>query len=192
MMGIVLASASPRRKQLLEMLGLRDLVVMPAPNGEEAPPEGASPAETVEYIALGKARAVAALRPKEDTVIAADTLVYLNGEPLGKPKDPADAYRMLRLLSGNRHTVYTGLAVISGGKTVTRAEATDVFFRELSDREIARYVATGEPMDKAGAYGAQGRAAVFIRGIDGDFFNVMGLPLCALSEILDGFGVDLA
>ena len=191
-MGIVLASASPRRKQLLEMLGLRDLVVMPAPNGEEAPPEGASPAETVEYIALGKARAVAALRPKEDTVIAADTLVYLNGEPLGKPKDPADAYRMLRLLSGNRHTVYTGLAVISGGKTVTRAEATDVFFRELSDREIARYVATGEPMDKAGAYGAQGRAAVFIRGIDGDFFNVMGLPLCALSEILDGFGVDLA
>ena len=191
-MGIVLASASPRRKELLEMLGVRGLTVCPAPNGEEAPPPGLTPAETVEFIALGKARAVAALRPEEDTVIAADTLVFLDGEPLGKPSDASDAHRMLRALSGRRHTVYTGLAVISGGRTETRAEATDVYFRELSDGEIARYVETGEPMDKAGAYGAQGRAAVFIRRIDGDFFNVVGLPLCALSEILDGFGVNLA
>jgi septum formation protein len=98
---------------------------------------------------------------------------------------------MLRALSGRGHTVYTGIAVISGGEEKTRAVATDVFFRELSEDEIERYVESGEPMDKAGAYGAQGRAAVFIRRIDGDFFNVVGLPLCALSELLDGYGVVL-
>lgn len=191
-MALVLASASPRRKDLLEMLGVRDFIVMPAPNGEETPPAGLSPAETVKFIALGKARAVAALRPREDTVIAADTLVYLGDEHLGKPSGEEDARRMLRLLSGRAHTVYTGLAVISGGEVKTRAVATDVYFRELTEGEIERYVATGEPLDKAGAYGAQGRGAVFIRSISGDFFNVVGLPLCALSEILDGFGVELA
>lgn len=191
-MALVLASASPRRKELLEMLGVRGFAVMPAPNGEETPPAGLSPAETVKFIALGKARAVAALRPTGDTVIAADTLVYLGDEHLGKPYSEEDARRMLRMLSGREHTVYTGLAVISGGEVKTRAVATDVSFRELTEGEIERYVASGEPMDKAGAYGAQGRAAVFIRGISGDFFNVVGLPLCALSEILDGFGVELA
>ena len=191
-MALVLASASPRRKELLEMLGVRGFAVVPAPDGEETPPAGLSPAETVKHIALGKARAVAALRSPDDTVIAADTLVYLGDEPLGKPAGEEEARRMLRMLSGRGHTVYTGLAVISGGEVRTRAVATDVYFRELSEGEIERYVATGEPLDKAGAYGAQGRAAVFIRSISGDFFNVVGLPLCALSEILDGFGVELA
>ena len=191
-MALVLASASPRRKELLEMLGVRGFAVVPAPDGEETPPAGLSPAETVKHIALGKARAVAALRSPDDTVIAADTLVYLGDEPLGKPAGEEEARRMLRVLSGRGHTVYTGLAVISGGEVRTRAVATDVYFRELTEGEIERYVATGEPLDKAGAYGAQGRAAVFIRSISGDFFNVVGLPLCALSEILDGFGVELA
>ena len=191
-MALVLASASPRRKELLEMLGVRGFAVIPAPDGEETPPAGLSPAETVKHIALGKARAVAALRSPDDTVIAADTLVYLGDEPLGKPAGEDDARRMLRMLSGRGHTVYTGIAVISGGEVRTRAVATDVYFRELTEGEIERYVATGEPLDKAGAYGAQGRAAVFIRSISGDFFNVVGLPLCALSEILDGFGVELA
>ena len=189
-MALVLASASPRRKELLEMLGLSGFDVIPAPGGEEKPPAGLSPAETVRYIALGKARSVAAIRP-DDTVIAADTLVFLGDEHLGKPADEEDARRMLRALSGRGHTVYTGIAVISGGVEKTRAVATDVFFRELSEDEIERYVESGEPMDKAGAYGAQGRAAVFIRRIDGDFFNVVGLPLCALSELLDGYGVVL-
>ena len=191
-MALVLASASPRRKELLEMLGVRGFAVVPAPDGEETPPAGLSPAETVKHIALGKARAVAALRAPDDTVIAADPLVYLGDEPLGKPAGEEDARRMLRMLSGRGHTVYTGIAVISGGEVRTRAVATDVYFRELTEGEIERYVATGEPLDKAGAYGAQGRAAVFIRSISGDFFNVVGLPLCALSEILDGFGVELA
>ena len=164
-MALVLASASPRRKELLEMMGVRGFAVVPAPDGEETPPVGLSPAETVKHIALGKARAVAALRSPDDTVIAADTLVYLGDEPLGKPAGEDDARRMLRMLSGRGHTVYTGIAVISGGEVRTRAVATDVYFRELTEGEIERYVATGEPLDKAGAYGAQGRAAVFIRSI---------------------------
>ena len=190
-MSLVLASASPRRRELLEMLGVRDFIIMPAPGDEDAP-QGLPPAETVCRIALSKARAVAALRPPEDVIIAADTLVYLDEKPLGKPADEAEAAAMLARLSGRTHTVYTGLAVISGAREVTRAEPTHVHFRDLSPEEIAAYIRTKEPMDKAGAYGAQGRGAVFIRGIEGDFFNVVGLPLCLLSEILDEFGVKLA
>lgn len=188
---LILASASPRRRELLEMLGVKSLLIIPSPS-EEDMPGNASPDDTVSHIALGKARAVAEMRPAEDTVIAADTLVYLGDTPLGKPVDTDDAKRMLRSLSGRMHSVYTGIAVISGGREVSRAVKTNVYFREMTDEEIDGYIATGEPMDKAGAYGAQGRASVFISRIDGDFFNVIGLPLCALSEILDGFGVKLS
>ena len=148
---------------------------------------GLSPAETVTALARYKAEQVFAECPG-DTVIAADTLVFLDGEALGKPRDREDARRMLRALSGRSHEVYTGVAVRSPGGSRVRAERTAVRFRHLTDREIEAYLDTGEPMDKAGAYGAQGRAAVFIQGIEGDFFNVMGLPVCALTVMLRELG----
>lgn len=188
-MRILLASASPRRRELLEMLGVKDLVIIPANTDETV--TGLSPEETVRAIALEKARAVAGSAAASDIIIAADTLVYLNGGALGKPGDASDAALMLRGLSGNRHTVYTGVALIHDGRELTFFERTDVYFRALSDEEIAAYIRTGEPMDKAGAYGAQGRGAAFIERIEGDFFNVVGLPLCRLALELREFGVDL-
>lgn len=182
-MQIVLASASPRRKELLEMLGYTDLRIMPA-DCEEGGDLALAPDEAVCSIALSKARNVAPRCGDGDIVLAADTLVYTGGQPLGKPRDAEEAERMLRRLSGSMHRVYTGVALICGGHELVRAEATDVYFRELGDDEIREYIATGEPMDKAGAYGAQGRGAVFIERIDGDFFNVMGLPLCRLTLML--------
>jgi len=124
-------------------------------------------------------------------IIAADTVVYLDGKPIEKPMDAADAVDMLQKLSGRRHTVYTGVCVLAGSIRSFGAEATDVYFRELSHEEILRYVKTGEPMDKAGAYGAQGRGALLVERIDGDFFNVMGLPLARLSDMLKSFGIIL-
>jgi len=124
-------------------------------------------------------------------IIAADTVVYLDGKPIEKPVNEANAVGMLKRLSGKRHTVYTGVCVLSGTIRSFGAEATDVYFRELSHEEILRYVKTGEPMDKAGAYGAQGRGALFVERIDGDFFNVMGLPLVRLSDMLKSFGIVL-
>lgn len=185
---IVLASASPRRRELLDSLGL-SFEVQPA-EGPENTPETGDAAEAVRAISLGKARAVAALRPG-DLVIGADTVVECDGRILGKPADEDEACAMLRALSGRTHRVYTGVAVIAGGEESVRAVETGVRFRALSEREIAAYVATGEPMDKAGAYAVQGRAALFIEGIDGDYFNVVGLPLCALGQMLEHFGVDL-
>ena len=175
-MAIILASGSPRRKQLLEMLGL-EFQVIPA-KGEEVIPHGAGPDEAAE-------------RPAEDVIIAADTIVWYNGAILGKPRDEQEAARMLSSLSGNTHTVYTGVTVRKGDTVVTGAEETQVRFRKLSGREIDAYIATGEPMDKAGAYGAQGLASLFVEGIDGDFFNVMGLPVCRLGKMLKEVGVVL-
>lgn len=188
-MAIVLASASPRRRELLEMLGVKNLKIIPADTDETI--QDRTPEDAVKTIALGKAQAVAALASASDTVIAADTLVYLGEKALGKPKDTADALGMLRALSGTRHTVYTGVALLQNGRTLTFAEKTDVFFRTLSDTEITAYIQTGEPMDKAGAYGIQGRGAVFIERIDGDYFNVMGLPLCRLVVMLRQLGIEL-
>ena len=185
-MAIVLASASPRRRELLELMGITDFIVCPASGEPEM--TGLSPEETVRRIARFKAEQAAALYP-EDAVIAADTLVYADGQALGKPRDREDARRMLRLLSGRGHAVYTGVAVLRGKDALLSAERTDVYFRSLTEREIEEYIDTGEPMDKAGAYGAQGRAAVFIERIDGDFFNVMGLPVCALTLMLRALGV---
>ena len=189
-MSVILASASPRRKELLEMLGVKDMRIIPA-RGEEAPPAGAGPEETVRALALAKGREVAALCGDDDIVIAADTIVWLDDEIFGKPHDEEDAARMLRRLSGRAHQVYTGVAVIRGGQEECESEMSHVLFRDVSESEIAAYIATGEPMDKAGAYAAQGRAAVFVKGIDGDFFNVMGLPLCLLDAMLKKQGMHL-
>jgi septum formation protein len=184
-MGIILASSSPRRRELLEMLGIEGFAVIPADIDEgipELPPD-----EAVIFIALHKARKVAESGFKGDLVIAADTLVYLDGQALGKPETESEAKTMLRRLSGASHEVYTGVAICADGRETAFAERTDVFFRELRDDEIEAYIKTGEPMDKAGAYGAQGKGAVFIRRIEGDFFNVMGLPVCRLVAELRSF-----
>jgi len=187
-MAIILASGSPRRKELLEMLGVEDMKVIPA-KGEESAPEGLGPGELVMALASQKGREVKALCPGEDVIIAADTIVWHEGGVYGKPHSRDEAISMLRSLSGRGHEVYTGVCVIRGEKEVLRYNMSRVFFRDMSEDEIEAYVDTGEPMDKAGAYGAQGKGALFVERIEGDFFNVMGLPLCTLGEMLNEQGV---
>ena len=172
------------------MLGLGDLRIIPA-SGEEIIEPGQRPDEAVRSLSLAKAREVLPFCEAQDIVIAADTLVFLDGEILEKPRNEAEAFSMLSRLSGRVHEVFTGVSIIRGNEVFTEYERTDVRFRELTAQEIRNYIATGEPMDKAGAYGAQGRGAVFVEGIEGDFFNVMGLPLCRLSKMLKKMGVDL-
>jgi len=186
-MGIILASASPRRKEILEMLGVKDMRIIPA-QGEEAVLENSKPEEIVCALALAKGREVAQKAGAEDIVIAADTIVWYDGRVFGKPHSRDEAISMLSTLSGNTHQVYTGVAVISGGREICEADKTDVRFRDISRAEIEAYVNTGEPMDKAGAYGAQGIASVFVESIEGDFFNVMGLPVCLLDAMLKKLG----
>lgn len=188
---IILASKSPRRSQLLRELGIGDFQIIPSLS-EEEPDLSLEPGEAVKHISMAKAREVySRISDPEALVIAADTLVYLDGRPLGKPADEAEAKGMLRALSGREHLVVTGIALITGGRAIGDSEATFVRFRPMTEAEIAWYVSTGEPMDKAGAYGAQGKGAVFIEGIRGDFFNVMGLPLCRLAKDLEGLGIPL-
>lgn len=189
-MSIILASGSPRRKELLAMLDVKDLKIIPA-RGEECPPEGVGPEETVKALSLQKAREVAALANDDDIVIAADTIVWFSGRIYGKPHSEAEAKNMLSELSGNTHQVYTGVTIIRGDRIISECEVSDVHFRDITESEIDRYIATGEPMDKAGSYGAQGKGALFVRGIDGDFFNVMGLPLCRLDSMLKKIGYNL-
>ncbi|MCD7786757.1 MAG: Maf family protein [Oscillospiraceae bacterium] len=190
-MKLILASASPRRKELLEMLRVPELEICPA-LGEEMPQPGLAPDALALALSRCKAEEVAARRAgADDVVIGADTVVSIDGETLGKPKDEADARRMLTALSGRTHSVYTGVTVIRGARTLCHAERSDVRFRALEESEIDRYIATGEPMDKAGAYGAQGLASLFVERIEGDFFNVMGLPLCALGKLLNCVDVKL-
>ena len=174
----------------MEMLGVQNLKIVPA-KGEEKAADGLAPDALVITLASHKAREVAARCAPGDVVIAADTIVWHRGRVFGKPHDEAEAARMLRELSGDRHDVYTGVAVIKDGRELLEAEHSFVRFRTLSDAEIAAYIATGEPMDKAGAYGIQGKASLFVEGIDGDFFNVMGLPLCRLGLMLKELGVEL-
>ena len=189
-MSIILASASPRRRELMQMLGVRDLVILPAV-GEEKADRGLPPAELVKALASHKACEVAEKCQPGDIVVAADTIVWHDGRVYGKPRTEADAERMLRALSGDTHEVYTGVCVLQGGRESLAAERSLVRFRKLSDAEIAAYIATGEPMDKAGAYGIQGRGSLFVEGIEGDFFNVVGLPLCRLGLMLRELGVTL-
>ena len=174
----------------MEMLGVKELVVRPA-EAEEKAPDGLAPAELVQALASHKAREVALRSGPGDIVVAADTVVWLENRVFGKPKDEGEAAAMLRALSGRTHEVFTGVSVIRAGRELTRAVRSEVRFRALSEREIAAYIATGEPMDKAGAYGAQGKAALFVESITGDFFNVMGLPLCTLGLMLREQGVEL-
>lgn len=189
-MDIILASRSPRRKELLGQMGLRGFKIV-SPDVDERVEGNPSPAQMVEELSRRKARAVAERADEDDLVIAADTVVALDGAVLGKPEDERGAFSMLSALSGNRHLVYTGVTVLRGERIVTGHEETAVTFRELEPDEINNYIATGEPMDKAGAYGIQGLGALLVSGIEGDYFNVMGLPVYRLGRILADFGIDL-
>lgn len=178
---IILASASPRRRELLTQIGV-DFTVITA-DIDETPLPGEDHRTYTLRLAEEKARAVLLKHP-DSIVIGADTTVTSNGELLGKPRDTADAERMLALLQGNTHEVTTSIAVLTTEKTLTAAETTRVTFAAITPEQIARYIASGEPMDKAGAYAIQGIAAQWIPRIEGDYFNVVGLPLAALSSLL--------
>ena len=170
---IILASASPRRKEILELADL-DFDIMPS-DAEEITTKTA-PHEVVMELASIKARDIYERSDKQSMVIGADTVVAYHGQVLGKPADEADAKRTLMMLSGQTHEVYTGVCLIEDGEAKT--------FYEISEDEIERYIETGEPMDKAGSYGIQGKAAVFIKGIEGDYYNVVGFPIARfLQEI---------
>lgn len=177
-MDLILASGSPRRSELLKLI-TKDFDVIPA-DCEEIIDTALSPAEMVKALAVQKAEFVSKKYP-DKTVIGADTTVFYGSMPLGKPKDKADAKRMLSMLSGKKHTVITAVSIAKGGKTeIAFAEETEVEFYPLSEIEIDGYINTGEPMDKAGAYGIQGKGALLIKRIDGDYYNVMGLPVAKL------------
>lgn len=180
---MILASQSPRRKELLGFIS-SDFRIIPAV-GEEVVPEGAAPEETVLALSRQKAEEIFADN-KGDTIIAADTIVAIDGEILGKPRDEKHAAEMLGKLSGRVHSVFTGVCVIfPDGSSENFAEETKVEFYELTEQEIADYIATGDPMDKAGAYGIQEKGAANVKGIVGDFYNVMGLPVGRLARVLN-------
>ena len=179
-MQLILASASPRRRELLGLLGI-PFVIRAADIDETMDPRKA-PYDEVARVSRCKAEAIP--RQAGDVVVAADTIVVCDGAVLGKPKNAEDACRMLRLLSGRTHQVMTGCTVLRDGRGETFTEVTQLHFRALSEGEIRRYVESGEPMDKAGAYGIQGGAALFCQSLTGDYYNVMGLPVCRLQQTL--------
>ena len=179
-MNLILASQSPRRRELLGLTGL-DFIVRVADIDETMDPKG-TPFDEVARVSRRKAMAVA--REKGDVVIAADTIVVCEGQILGKPRDEEDAFRILSLLSGRHHEVMTGMTVLKDDACITHTEVTKIHFRQLHPEEIRAYIASGEPMDKAGAYGIQGGAALFADEMVGDYYNVMGLPVCRLAMIL--------
>ncbi len=186
---IILASSSPRRKELLEKIGLK-FEVEPGDCAEIVDTD-LEPHEMVRKLSLEKAEAVAR-KHRNVVVIAADTVVLIDGKILGKPKSPTEAKKMLRALSGKSHVVITGFTIIDTAKkrVLSKAVETKVYIRELNPEEIDAYVKSGEPLDKAGAYGIQGLGSVLVEKIEGDYFNVVGLPLRALSEGLKEFGID--
>ncbi len=188
-MRIILASQSPRRRELLERMGITKFDIIPA-QGEEVADPGLPPQALVEELSRQKCAEIAACVGPEDLVIAADTVVAIDGQVLGKPRSREHAVEMLTGLSGREHHVYTGFTVTRGNQTVTGHEDTAVCFRPLTADEIAAYVDTGEPMDKAGSYGIQGRGCVLVEGIRGDYYNVVGLPVCRLAQVLTQFGVN--
>lgn len=179
----VLASASPRRLQLLEQIGIRPRVV---PSRVEEVITKTIPSEVVEELSYQKAADVAAGEDKNCVVIGSDTVVSVDGVILGKPADFDGAVDMIKKLQGRSHRVYTGVTVIHGDKAITFSEETKVFVNPMTDEEIIRYVESGDPMDKAGAYGIQGAFAAFISGIEGSYTNVMGLPVGRLYKELKG------
>ena len=188
----VLASKSPRRKELLGNIGINAQII--PSNVDESPYKKLPPEQMVKELAMLKACDVARSLRGNTVVIGADTCVCLGGKVFGKPQNMAEAEEMLRELSGKTHEVFTGFCVYNckDGTAVSRAEVTHVTFRVLTDSEIKAYVKTREPMDKAGAYGIQKRGALFIEKIEGDFFNVVGLPLCSLASALKSeFSIDI-
>ncbi|MBQ8358657.1 MAG: septum formation inhibitor Maf [Oscillospiraceae bacterium] len=179
-MKVILASQSPRRK---ELMGLFRIPFNIRVADVDETMDNTKPAQE-EVARVSRLKAEAVPHSEEDVVIAADTIVVCQGKILGKPRDEADAHRMLTLLSGRDHQVMTGMTVLRGNRQVVCTEITDIHFRTLSEKEICSYIATGEPMDKAGAYGIQGGAALFAEKMVGDYYNVMGLPVCRLGQIL--------
>lgn len=187
---LILASGSPRRRELLDKFGI-DYEILPAQGEESAPPE-LTPGERVKALAAQKAEETAhRVNDPTAVILAADTLVELDGEVLGKPGASERARAMLRALSGREHRVWSGVCIREGERILAESECTAVRFRALSDAEIEAYIATGEPLDKAGAYGYQGLASLFVERIEGDFFNVMGLPVCRVGQMLREFGISL-
>lgn len=187
---IVLASGSPRRQELLRRIGVTEFDIR-VPRTDEHYPAGLTPQGVVEYISREKADAAAKLCTPEEVVITADTMVFLDDQRLGKPRDEAHALEMLTALQGRRHTVCTGVTVRQGNRSLTESESTAVIFRPVTETELRSYIATGEPLDKAGAYGVQGKGALLVERLEGDFFNVMGLPVLRLSRMLAQFGIRL-
>lgn len=186
---IILASASARRRDILTHLGLDPEIAVS--HADESLDPSTPPRLYTEELSLRKARAVLPDHGDDCLIIASDTVVCANGRILGKPKDRENAYSMLSLLSGSTHSVVSGVAVAYGGKTSVASEVTEVTFRNIPEREIYRYIDTGEPFDKAGAYGIQDIASVFVEKINGDYFNVVGLPVFRLFELLKkDFGLD--
>ena len=186
-MNVILASQSPRRKELLGLFHI-PFTVRVADVDETLIPGAAAQTEVAR---LSRLKALAVERQADDMVIAADTIVVCDGKILGKPKSAEDAKAMLRLLSGRDHQVMSGMTVLRGDAETVVTEITDLHFRHLSENEIEDYVASGEPMDKAGAYGIQGGAALFCQKLNGDYYNVVGLPVCRLAEILKEMAPEL-
>ena len=186
-MQLILASASPRRKELLGLFHIPFTIRVA--DIDETMDHTKSPFDEVARVSALKAKAVE--RQEDDIIIAADTIVVCEGKVLGKPRDAAEAVEMLQLLSGRDHQVMTGCTVLRGQRAETFTEVTDLHFRSLSQKEIENYVASGEPMDKAGSYGIQGGAALFCTRMVGDYYNVMGLPVCRLGQVLRQMAPDL-
>lgn len=185
-MALILASGSPRRRQLLSLFKIPFTVR--AADIDETMDPAADPRQ--EAARVSRLKALAVPRGEDDVVLAADTIVVCQGRVLGKPRDEQDAFNMLCLLSGRDHQVMTGWTLVRGEKVLSFTEVTDLHFRELTEKEIRNYIATGEPMDKAGAYGIQGGAALFCRRMEGDYYNVMGLPVCRVWQALGQIAPD--
>ena len=186
---LILASKSPRRDEILDLAGYAHEVIVS--DADESLEDGISALDAVREISIRKAEAVLSETDGDRVIVAADTVVENDGEIYGKPKDEDDARRMLERMSGGHHFVHTGITVTDGDRTVSETVTTEVFMRELSQHEIDGYIASRAPFDKAGAYGIQGAAGAFVEKLIGDYFNVMGLPICRLSEILSEFGIGL-
>ncbi|MDD3627199.1 MAG: Maf family protein [bacterium] len=186
---IILASSSPRRIKILKELGLK--FTKSHPDVEEKIRKDETPKKFAVRCSLDKARAVA--RKESGLIIAADTIVVLNNKVIGKPKDKKDAVRILKQLSGKTHKVITGITVLDTGTGIAKSdfEETDVFITKMDNNEIDLYIKTHEPLDKAGAYAAQGKGAVLVEGVKGDFFNVVGLPVFKLNKLLKYFNINL-
>lgn len=188
-MKLILASGSPRRAELLQRMGL-EFTVQPS-NTEEVLEPGLTPQQEVVSLSRQKAQAVYESLTETAVVLSADTVVVLDDAILGKPQDVADAKKMLQALSGRSHLVLTGVTVMGPCGVRTHCEETKVYFRSLTDGEMDAYIKTNEPMDKAGGYGIQGYASMFVTGIEGDYYNVMGLPVCQVGLMLREAGIPV-